>query len=147
MTESASKGINSDQAQRRGAVDNNKIVFAFYGFQDPFEDAFTVWVVDHLDLVSHQVDVGGDDVKVGNLRFEDDIIYRNMVDHAVIEALGDIMQVEPDTGCAVGLGVGVHQQGSEFQYGKTGRQIDRGSSFAYPSLLICYTNSFCHIML
>src|SRR5580658_948449 len=141
------EGVNGDQAQRRGAIDDNEIIFVLYGFQDPLEYTFAVRVVDHLDLVSYKVDMGGNDVEVGNLRFEDDIFYRNAVDHAVIEALGDIMQVEPDPRSAVGLRIGIHQQGPEFQYGKAGRQVDRGSSFAYPSFLIRYSNSFCHIMI
>jgi hypothetical protein len=34
------------------------------------------------------------------------------------------MQIKTDTGCTVGLRVGIDQQCSKFKYGKTGSQVN-----------------------
>ena len=70
--------------------------------------------------------------------FEDHISCRCFIDHTIIQAAGDIVQVEPDTRGAVGLRIGIHQQRFIFQYCKTGRQVDGGSRF--PLLLIGHAN-------
>ena len=118
--------------------------FVFYGVENALEDTFPVGIIDHFDLISDQIDMRRHDVQMWDLGFQDHILDRNMVYHAIIKALGDIVQIEAHTSGAVGLGIGIHQKSSEFQYGKAGRQIYRGGGLTYPSFLICNSNSFCH---
>jgi len=136
--------VDRNQAQRGLAVDDDKVVIVFNRFEQRFQHPFAVGVVDHFYFGAHEVDMAGHYVEVGNIRFEDDIPDGCLIHHAVVQALGNIVQIEPHTGGAVGLGIGIDQQCSHFQHCKAGREVDGGSGIAHPPFLICDSYYSCH---
>ena len=84
---------------------------------------------------------------MGDFSLENSVPCRCIVHHAIVKALGNVMEIKPYTGGTIGLGIRINQESLFFQYGKTGCQVNGCSRLAYSSFLICYSNDPGHIVL
>ena len=59
--------VDRDETQRRGAVDEDEIIFTPQRVKHVLHDAFALFEVEHFDFGSHEVDAGGNDIKFFNV--------------------------------------------------------------------------------
>jgi len=132
------KGVQSEETQRRRAVDED-VVIEFTDFFDlALQYEFTTVPVDHIYFGTDQAAVGRNHSEIGEfLGLQLDIVQRGVPDQRLVErsALG-ILRV-PESPRGVRLGIGVDEERGALGNGQGGGEVDRGRGLADASLLVC----------
>ena len=82
---SRSQGVDRDETEGRGAVDDDEIVVVPDGGEPLLEDRFAVRSLDHFDLSPYEVDVGRDHLEIVEFRLDQGVPYVDRADHHLIE--------------------------------------------------------------
>ena len=68
----------------------------------------------------------------------------DVLNHAIVNAVLNSMNIYPYTAGGVGLGVSINQKGAVFQGSQAGSHVHCCSGFSNSTLLIRQTNNFSH---
>ena len=148
MTVGRSEGVDCDESQGRGAVDDDVVVAVPYGHQRLAHHALPVGHLQHFYLGTHEVDVGRNHMQSGEFRLYQGVLYVDLAYHNLVQrALLVIVRREVQTRSRVGLRIGVDYQDFAFQHGKRGSEVYRSRGFADTAFLVGYRYDFSHIML
>ena len=129
-------------AERRRAVEQNRVVTAGELTQDLLETLFPAVFADELHLDTHQIALGGKQVEIGKAGGADRGSDLGITGKDVVQVGRIGMGAEAAGGVA--LGITVHQEHAALQGAQAGPQIDRGGRLAHPTLLVCYGENRAH---
>ena len=136
------QGVDSEQLQGRGAVDEDVVVLGRQGVQRLFQQVLPVGNGDHFDAGAGQGLVGGDHVPV--LGGADRLLGVGSVDEDVVYVGGCGVLVHTHAGRGVGLGVEVTQQHPLAQRRQGGGEVYRSGGLAHAAFLIHDGDNFGH---
>ncbi len=138
------EGVQGEQAQTRGAVQHNEVVVVANRFKGLTQFAFPLVGVDQFNLGTHQVEVGGEHVKVGGRGRDNAVAQRRVARNHLVASLNDLSGVNAHTARCVCLRVEVHEEGLVFQHPQASPQIDGRGGLSNPTFLVRYSNDFSH---
>lgn len=139
--------VDRDEAERRGAVDEDEVVEIASRGDGLAHDELSVGVVDELDLGAGEVRSGGGDVEVLELHGVDGgVEERALADEGVVDGPLDRVPVDPDPAGRVSLGVAVDEEGPLFGDSEACCEVDGGSGLADTALLVCDCDDPGHVV-
>ncbi len=136
--------VDGQQAERRRAIDQKKIVVAQRRLDRFAQQMLPVGHGDQLDLRADQVDRRRQDAQMGQLRRLNDLVDRLLSHEQIVGRPFDAAAVDADAAGGVALRIDVEEQHTLFGGGERGGQIDRRRCFADAALLIGNGDDFSH---
>ena len=140
------EAVDGDEAQGRGAVDDDVVVAVPDGRQGLLEVGLAVRPLDHLDFRAHEVDVGGNHVEVLQLRLDEGVLRGDVPPDDLIQgAFLVVVRGEVQAGGRVGLRVRVDDEHFLLQDREGCGQVDGRRGLAHAAFLVRYGDDFSHI--
>lgn len=139
------KAVYRYETQRRGAVYYDEIVIVADGLEGLSQDGLALGDIQHLDLGSHEVDMGRNHMEILEFGLDKGVFSRNPADYHFVERTAVFVirrEVEPRG--RVGLGVGVNHENLLLEYGEGCGEVDCCRCFSDTAFLIGYCYYLSH---
>ena len=140
-----SEGIQGDEAQRRGAIDQNEVEFLAQRLQSLAHPLLSLSLANEFDFCTDQVDVGGQEPQVGVARFDDGGSGVRLGNQTLVGARFDRFRIDPNARAAVGLRIRIHQEGPVFQSAEARSEVDGGGRLSDAAFLVCNGDDLAHV--
>src|SRR5882724_8758232 len=131
------KRVQSKKIQSRGAVQDNKPILIFQGFQSRLELVFAIFRIYKFNGSAGEVFIGGDNVQPLYLRLLDDPVERLVEDQCVVESPAGRILGKTDSCSSIGLRVTIDEESRRVSGGEAGGQVHRSRGLTHPTLLVC----------
>ena len=140
------QGIECQQAERRGTVNDQVVVVAQRRFDRFTQQIFAAGERGHLDFGADQIDRRRRHAQMGQFRRPDDRVNRLLPDQEIVGRRLQAAAIDSDTAGGVALRVDVEQQDVIFGRRERCGQIDRRGGFADAPLLVGDGDDFSHTL-
>ena len=136
------EGVQRQQFQRGGAVDEQEVVAIFYLVQRVPQKEFPALHADQFDPGAGQRLVGGENIAVFGVH--QGVLHRHFADQGIVDSLGDRL-VHAHSRSGIGLRIKITQEDALPGLRQGRGEIHTGGCFPHAAFLIHNRNGFCHV--
>ena len=92
------EGINSDEAQRGGAVDDDVVIVVPKRFEHAGKELLAALLVNKLHFSTHEVDTRRQEVEIGGIGLDNNLVGISLTEDTVVNTFLQLVGVEAETG-------------------------------------------------
>ena len=130
------EAVDGQQAERRGAVDEDVVVVVEHGLDRPPQPGLPAERRDELDLGAGEVEAGRGDEQALDVGRLDAVLERHLVHQHVVHRRLEAAVLDAEPGRGVALRVEVDDQRALAELGQAGADVDRRRGLADAALLV-----------
>src|SRR5690606_3952274 len=129
--------VEREEAERRGAIDQDEVVLLADPFQRPTENELALGPPDQLDLGADQVAAGRHHIQIRKVHLPaDDLLDLHPLDEDVVDRRVQLGSFEAEPTGRVPLRIDVDDEDLPLGHGEAGAEVDRGRGLPDTALLI-----------
>ena len=140
------EGVQGQEIEGGGAVDQNELVLVANGFDLSGEDGFAIVGGNQVEIGTNEVLVGWQEIQPFSFGVTNGFVYPNAIYENLVDGGKTLRFLDSQTAGGVSLGIGIDQQDFDLARGKRGCEVDGGRGFPYAALLVGNSNDSAQVV-